>query len=201
MDEDDALDGTNVKSRTSYRWPVLAGVNMMMFGCYYCYDNPAALNNYFTENTNSTPSTMPRLTATQFNGLYSAYSFPNTILPFFGGILVDKLGCRKMILIFSCFLIAGQAIFAFATSINSYPIMLVGRAVYGFGGESLCVAAQTMLADWFMGQEMGDNAHHNNARTCPPNASPSGPSNVRVTLFLQRWRWGSISPSPALVVL
>jgi MFS family permease len=102
MDEDDALDGTNVKSRTSYRWPVLAGVNMMMFGCYYCYDNPAALNNYFTENTNSTPSTMPRLTATQFNGLYSAYSFPNTILPFFGGILVDKLGCRKMILIFSC---------------------------------------------------------------------------------------------------
>ena len=152
--DDDEDDGTNIKSRTSYRWPVLVGVNLMMFGCYYCYDNPAALNNYFTENTNSTASGMPKLTATQFNGLYSAYSFPNTVLPFFGGVLVDKLGCRKMILIFTTFLIAGQAIFAFATTINSYTVMLVGRAVYGFGGESLCVAAQTMLADWFMGQEM-----------------------------------------------
>ena len=47
-----------------------------------------------------------------------------------------------------------QSIFAFGTSINSYLVMVVGRIVYGFGGESLCVAAQTMLADWFMGKEM-----------------------------------------------
>ena len=31
------------------RWTILFGVSYIMFGCYYCYDNPAALNNYFTE--------------------------------------------------------------------------------------------------------------------------------------------------------
>jgi len=145
-------DGKNIKSRTSYRWAVLIGVSCIMFGSYYCYDNPAALNNYFTESTNSTAAGMPRLTATQFNGLYSAYSFPNTVLPFFGGVLVDKLGCRKMVLIFTCLLIAGQSLFAFGATLNNYYVMIAGRIVYGFGGESLCVAAQTMLADWFMGE-------------------------------------------------
>jgi MFS family permease len=95
-----------------------------------------------------------RLLLSQFNALYSAYSFPNMVLPFFGGFLVDKLGCRTMITVFAALLVVGQSIFAFGANLNSYPVMLVGRVFYGFGGESLCVAAQTMLAEWFMGQEM-----------------------------------------------
>jgi len=39
--------------------------------------------------------------------LYSIYSAPNIILPFFGGILIDKIGVRISILIFSSILILG----------------------------------------------------------------------------------------------
>ena len=48
----------------------------------------------------------------------------------------------------------GQAIFAFAASINNLYLMLVGRVVFGLGGESLCVAVSTLLAVYFKGKEM-----------------------------------------------
>jgi len=150
----DVQETTNFKSRTRYRWVVLVLVSVVMFGSYYCYDNPAALNTYFTEDSNSTASDMPKLSNTQFNALYTAYSAPNTVLPFFGGFLVDKLGCRIMLMMFTVFLVVGQVIFAFGASLNSFYVMIIGRIVYGFGGESLCVAAQTLLADWFLGKEM-----------------------------------------------
>jgi len=39
--------------------------------------------------------------------LYSIYSFPNMILPLFGGFMVDKLGVRVGAFIFSLVLIFG----------------------------------------------------------------------------------------------
>ena len=48
------------------------------------------------------------LSAFQYNLLYSVYSFPNIILPFIGGFLVDKLGVRFGIFLFSFILIIGQ---------------------------------------------------------------------------------------------
>merc|ERR1719498_1556432 len=94
---------TNARSRSSSRWLVLVLVSWVMFGSYYCYDNPAALNTYLTAKGNGTHG--PGLSSTQFNGLYSAYSFPNMVLPFFGGYLVDKLGCRVMVVVFSALLV------------------------------------------------------------------------------------------------
>jgi MFS family permease len=73
----------------------------------------------------------------EFNLLYSVYSFPNIVLPFFGGYLVDFIGVRIGICIFSGLVCLGQAIFAFSADIGSYPVALVGRIVFGLGGESL----------------------------------------------------------------
>lgn len=43
----------------------------------------------------------------KYSWLYSIYSFPNIIIPFFGGYFVDRIGVRKGIIIFSCFLLIG----------------------------------------------------------------------------------------------
>lgn len=43
----------------------------------------------------------------QFNMLYSIYSLPNIILPFFGGMLIDKMGVRFSIIVFSSIIILG----------------------------------------------------------------------------------------------
>lgn len=51
-------------------------------GSYFCYDNPGALQDYFIKDM--------QLTTTQFVWLYSIYSWPNVVLCFVGGFLMDR---------------------------------------------------------------------------------------------------------------
>lgn len=51
-------------------------------GSYFCYDNPGALQDTFMKDLN--------LTTTSFVALYSIYSWPNVILCFIGGFLIDR---------------------------------------------------------------------------------------------------------------
>lgn len=51
-------------------------------GSYFCYDNPGAIQNHFTEDM--------RLTTTEFTLLYAVYSWPNVVLCFIGGFLIDR---------------------------------------------------------------------------------------------------------------
>ena len=43
------------------------------------------------------------------------------------------------------FCLIGQMLFAISASIQSYPLAVVGRLVFGFGGESMSVALSTIL--------------------------------------------------------
>jgi len=94
------------------------------------------------------------INAFEFNMLYSVYSFPNIILPLFGGYLIDYIGIRFSIILFSTLLTAGQAIFAIGCSAGNYPIAILGRFVFGLGGESLNVGQSTVVVNWFRGQEL-----------------------------------------------
>lgn len=89
-----------------------------------------------------------------FNLLYTLYSIPNIFLPFFGGYFVAKFGVRLCLIIFVSLIAIGQVIFAFGVSIKSWPVMFLGRIVFGFGGESISVANSSILADWFAGKEV-----------------------------------------------
>jgi len=44
--------------------------------------------------------------------MYTVYSIPNTVLPFFGGMMLDAVGMRFGLLLFTSVLTAGQFIFA-----------------------------------------------------------------------------------------
>jgi len=49
------------------------------------------------------------ISVSQFMGFYSWYSWPNVILCFFGGFLIDRVfGVRVGAIIFSLFVTAGQ---------------------------------------------------------------------------------------------
>ena len=76
----------------------------------------------------------------EYNLLYSVYAFPNFILPLFGGYLIDFMGIRIGITLFSSLVLAGQCVFALAVDLRNYPLALVGRFILGLGGESLSVA-------------------------------------------------------------
>ena len=123
-----------------------------MIGNYYCYDNPSALQSQFkTLMLNDTPDGD---FGTYFNLLYTVYSIPNMVLPFFGGYFVDKLGCSICLVVFSVAILIGQIVFAFGASLKSWPVMLLGRVLFGLGGENITVAQSALLADWFAGGEL-----------------------------------------------
>lgn len=73
--------------------------------------------------------------------LYSIYSYPNCVLPLFGGIFLDAIGIRKGLILFTIILTIGQLLFAYAGSDPAnYHLMLAGRFVFGLGGENMSVA-------------------------------------------------------------
>eukprot|EP00560_Eucampia_antarctica_P007462 CAMPEP_0197826808 /NCGR_PEP_ID=MMETSP1437-20131217/3707_1 /TAXON_ID=49252 ORGANISM="Eucampia antarctica, Strain CCMP1452" /NCGR_SAMPLE_ID=MMETSP1437 /ASSEMBLY_ACC=CAM_ASM_001096 /LENGTH=556 /DNA_ID=CAMNT_0043427397 /DNA_START=255 /DNA_END=1925 /DNA_ORIENTATION=+ len=120
-----------------------------MTGNYYSFDIPAALHQQI-ENYMG-PS---KHFATDFNLLYSVYSMPNIILPLFGGNIVDRAGAPACMVVFAFILFVGQVIFASGTCVRHWSIMLLGRVVYGLGGESISVASSTLASQWFEGKEL-----------------------------------------------
>lgn len=114
---------------------------------YFCYDNPGALQDNFKSDLD--------LTTTQFAMLYSIYSWPNVILCFIGGFLIDRVfGIRLGTIIYMFILMIGQLIFAFGTTTNAFYIMLLGRFIFGIGAESLAVAQNNYAVLWFKGKEL-----------------------------------------------
>ncbi|KAG9348315.1 hypothetical protein JZ751_002050 [Albula glossodonta] len=134
-------------SRLPHRIVVLIFMCFLGFGSYFCYDNPAALQTQVLQDMN--------LNTSKFMQLYAWYSWPNVILCFLGGFLLDRVfGIRLGTVIFSLFVCAGQVIFAMGALLNAFWLMEVGRFVFGIGGESLAVAQNTYAVNWFKGKEL-----------------------------------------------
>jgi MFS family permease len=65
--------------------------------------------------------------SSKFDLLQSVYSWPNMILPLFGGIFIDSFGIRKTMVAFMILIFSGQLIFSIALSTEQYWLALVGR--------------------------------------------------------------------------
>lgn len=89
-----------------------------------------------------------------FGLLYSLYSFPNIVLPLIGGILISILGNRTMYIIVGIFLVLGQFIFSLGCHQTNMTMMLVGRAIFGIGGETINISQNLMLIRWFKKEEL-----------------------------------------------
>ena len=75
-----------------------------------------------------------------FSFLYSFYNIPNIILPLIGGILVDEIGYKITTLLFVGFITVGQLVVSFGMQLNSFPLMIFGRFIFGIGGESISIS-------------------------------------------------------------
>ncbi|XP_041262031.1 major facilitator superfamily domain-containing protein 1 isoform X7 [Onychostruthus taczanowskii] len=133
--------------RLPHRLLVLALMCFLGFGSYFCYDNPAALQTQVQRDM--------KVNTAQFMALYAWYSWPNVVLCFFGGFLIDRVfGIRLGTVIFSSFVCVGQVVFALGALFNTFWLMEVGRFIFGIGGESLAVAQNTYAVSWFKGKEL-----------------------------------------------
>ena len=58
------------------------------------------------------------------------------------------LGIRLGTVVFACFIVIGQVIFALGGFADTLWIMEIGRFIFGIGGESLAVAQNTYAVAW-----------------------------------------------------
>jgi MFS family permease len=126
-----------------YRWAVLIFVSLAMFGNYYVYDCIAPIADLLAKQLGFTESNIGLLQA--------IYSIPNIFLVLVGGVIVDRVGVRKAILLFGSICLVGASITALYGALVP---MAIGRLVFGMGAESLIVAVTTALAKWFRGKEL-----------------------------------------------
>lgn len=125
------------------------------FGNYFMYDNPAALMSRF-EAIICGGSTVRYLM------LYSVYSIPNTVQPFFGGYLTDVVfGKRCALLVFTSFSLAGSLVLwlsSLAAPVAGWQLAfylaLAGRFLYALGGECAMVVVNSIIAKWFKGRRL-----------------------------------------------
>jgi MFS family permease len=137
-------------TQPSIRWVILFLSCWLLFGNYYAFDNPSALNRQLMVWLGSDYDTYQY----QLNLLYSVYSFPNVVLPLFAGNLMDRFGTHRLLLLFSLLVLLGQGMFALGVQWKAFVCMLTGRVIFGLGGESLTVAQARLVTEWFRGKEL-----------------------------------------------
>lgn len=137
-------------SHPSIRWVILFLSCWLLFGNYYAFDNPSALNLQLMDWLGSDYETWQF----RLSFMYSVYSFPNLFLPLLTGALLDRWGVHRLLILFSALVGIGQGIFALGVQTRTFGVMLLGRVIFGLGGESLTVAQCRLVTDWFRGREL-----------------------------------------------
>lgn len=113
---------------------------------YFCYDNPASLETQIEDKFNKT--------TTEYGLLYTVYAIPNCIMPLLGGLLLDKIGHRVALVIFTTLLCIGQGIFMLGGYRQDFELMIIGRGIFGMGCESMYVGQAAVISAWFINYEL-----------------------------------------------
>jgi MFS family permease len=114
-----------------------------MFGNYYVYDALSPLADVLKAQLGFTDANIGLLQA--------IYSFPNIFTVVIGGVIIDRIGLRKSLMIFGVLCLIGPAI---TVASGHLWLMATGRLIFGMGAESLIVAVTAALARWFRGKEL-----------------------------------------------
>jgi len=125
------------------RWSILLFISLAMFGNYYVYDSISPLADLLAKQLNFTDSNIGLL--------QGIYSFPNIIMVLVGGLIIDRIGSKKAVLIFTFLIFIGSIVTAMWGNITT---MVIGRLIFGMGAESMIVAITTIIAQWFKGKEL-----------------------------------------------
>ena len=64
------------------------------------------------------------------------------------------IGIRTAAMVFSVLVAIGHCIFALGVTFNSYSVALIGRGIFGCGGENLSLAQTIFIVHWFTGKEL-----------------------------------------------
>lgn len=127
----------------SYRWIVLLAMSVALYGSYYAFDYIGPLAPLLSRQLHFSDS--------QIGLLQAVYSLPNIVAMLICGIVIDRIGTKKSMAIFSVLVFVGLAITALSPRIG---IMVTGRLLVGSGAEALALASNVGVARWFWHDEL-----------------------------------------------
>ena len=93
----------------------------------YVYDIPSMLETQLVKQFG--------ISISYYSLLYTLYSLPNAVLPLFGGYFIDNFGSEAMLLVTCSVTVLGQWIVFLGICLEHFPLMLLGRFVFGSGAE------------------------------------------------------------------
>jgi len=143
MPESTILSNQRIESSALFRWLMLIFVSIAMFGNYYIYDSIAPVFDLLSKQLGYTDQ--------QLGLLYSIYSIAAIIVLLIGGVIIDRFGTKKSVMVFAVICLFAAILSAIS---SEYWMMLSGRFLLGIGAEPLVVAVTTALAKWFKGKEL-----------------------------------------------
>jgi MFS family permease len=114
---------------------------LLMLGNYYVYDSIGPVADLLTRQLG--------YTQTQIGALNAVYSLPNIFLVLVGGMLADRLGARRVVYWTTFICLVGAVLTAFG---SRFPVMLLGRFLFGVGAETMIVGLLVALVQWFDGR-------------------------------------------------
>ncbi len=120
------------------KWLILALAALTIMGSYYTYDSIAPVAGLLRDQRGFTQS--------QIGLLNAVFSLPNIALALVGGIVIDRIGAAKAILIAAVICTIGAVVTALD---GPFALMLLGRLVFGLGNETLYIALLVGIAQWF----------------------------------------------------
>jgi len=140
---------TNTKKplrQTSFRWVALLLINILILGDFMALEGPQPIETQIKSNLN--------ISSELYSMLYSSWALPSILSPVFGGYLIDRLGARKTLVMFSIFVTIGQFVYSYGGFALSFPLMIVGRMIYALGTDPLHVVQIVLINKWFKGKEL-----------------------------------------------
>ena len=128
---------------TLFRWLVLLSVSLAMFGNYYVYDCISPMADVLVRDLGFSDG--------DIGWLQAIYSVPNIVMVLIGGIVIDRIGTKRSILLFAVICLVGAIVTLMRGDLTT---MAAGRLIFGLGAESLIVGVTTAIARWFIGREL-----------------------------------------------
>jgi MFS family permease len=133
------------------RWVAMAFICLLTFAQAYVMDFPGAIG----VGAHGTIQQRFHAHGKKYDhvmnqGLYSVFSWPNTVFALVGGMLIDRyLGLRRATVVFAGLLCAGGWLFYVGVHTTQYPLMMFARFCLGIGAESMGIAQSCYVARYF----------------------------------------------------
>ncbi|KHN69732.1 hypothetical protein CWI42_051360 [Ordospora colligata] len=129
------------------RHKILLLSSTVLFSFYFAYDIPSALSHHV--GFESEDEVEYKITL-----LYSVYSLPNIVVPLFFGWITQIKKCTLAKLL-CAFVFVGHLMFTAGVWYRNFKAMLIGRFIFGIGGESFAVIQNKLISYEFKGKELG----------------------------------------------